>query len=297
MNDAIALSAHDYRVQIDGLIERRRWSHASTLLGEALARFPDDSELLHAAATIEFHHEDYAAALHTLQQLLVRAPQHLNGRFLLVGVHEAREDWPQAEAVLLDLLRDYPESASLYARYAMLMYRTQHIGKAMALSREALRLDPDDDGALAATMVGDLVDGRKSDASTSLAALMRAHPEDIVTARLLIIHLLKRGRYWSARRVAATLLQAEPDSREALALVVEIDALCHWSVIPLWPLNRWGIAATIALWAGSMVAFRLLRTYAPQLAGGATIAILVYCAYSWVYPPLLRRWLKRRAGL
>lgn len=297
MNDATVLSAYDYQVRIDGLIERRRLGQASALLGEALARFPDDGDLLHSAAMIEHQSDDHDAALHTLGQLLVRAPEHVAGRFLLVAVHEARAEFAQAEAVLLDLLRDFPASATLYARYAMLMYRTQQVDKAIALSREALRLDPDDDGALAATMIGELVEGRQGDERVSLAALMRKHPEDIATARLLIVHLLKRGRYWSARRIAIALLQAQPDDRDALTLVVEIDALCHWSVIPLWPLNRWGIAATIALWVGWMVSYRLLRTYLPQAAGAASVVILAYCVYSWVYPPLLKRWLKRRAGL
>lgn len=297
MSDSITLSAHDYQVRIDGLIERRRFAQASALLGEAFANFPDDSGLLHSAATLDYHSEDYEGALHTLQQLLRGEPEHLNGRYLLVGVHEAREDWAAAEAVLIDLLHDYPESSTMYSRYAMLMYRTQHIDKAKELAREALRLDPEDDGALAATMIGDLIDGRKGDESNSLAALMQRHPEDMVTARLLIIHLLERGRYWSAKRIAVELLKAQPDSGEVLALVVEIEVLCHWSVIPLWPLNRWGIGATIALWLGWILVYKLLRSYVPQVAEPAAIFILGFCVYSWVYPPLLRRWLKRRAGL
>lgn len=297
MNDTTALSAHEYQVRIDGLIERRRFAQANALLGEALASFPDDSGLLHSAATLDYYNEDYEGALHTLQQLLRRAPKHLNGRFLMVGVHEAREDWPAAEAVLLDLLHDYPEFSTLYSRYAMLMYRTQQIDKAKELAREAIRLDPEDDGAMAATMIGDLIDGRKGDESNSLAALMLKHPEDMVTARLLIIHLLNRGRYWSAKRIAVELLKAQPDSREVLTMVVEIDALCHWSVIPLWPLNRWGIAATIALWLGWVLGYKLLRSTVPQVAEPAAAFMLGFVVYSWVYPPLLRRWLKRRAGL
>ncbi|MFC0252741.1 tetratricopeptide repeat protein [Massilia consociata] len=297
MSDIDSPSAHDYLVRIDGLIERRRLAQASTLLAEALANFPDDSDLLYSAALIDYQHDDYQGALETLQGLLGRTPRHRAGRYLLALVHEAREEWPQAEAALLDLLHDYPETAMLYARYAMLMYRTQQIDKAKELAREALRLDPEDEAALAATMIGDLIDGKKGNERNSLAALMLKHPEDMLTARLLIVHLIQRGRYWSAKRIAVELLKAQPDSREALELVVEIEALCHWSVVPLWPLNRWGIAATIGLWLGWMGTYKLLRTYAPEISGTATLVILGYCIYSWVYPPLLKRRLKRRAGL
>lgn len=126
---------------------------------------------------------------------------------------------------------------------------------------------------------------------------MQRHPEDMATARLLIVHLVHRGRYWSAKRIAVELLKVQPDSRDLLTLVVELEGLCHWSVVPLWPFNRWGTAATIAVWLGWMAMSQLLKTSAPQISGSASLAMLAYCVYSWVYPPLFTRWLKRRAGL
>jgi tetratricopeptide (TPR) repeat protein len=297
MNDTPVLSLEDYRRRIDGLVERRRYEQATVLLGEALGRYPDDSELLHSAATIDFLNGDNEGALRTLQGVLEMDPEHVASRYLLAAVHDARGEWPEAEAALLDLLRDYPEAAMLYGRYAMLMYRTQHIDKAKELAREAVRLDPEDEAALVAMAIGDLIDGRESDEKNSLAALMRRHPEDAVTAQLLIAHLTSRGRYWAAKRIAIELLKAQPDERERLELVVELEVASHPTVVPLWPLNRWGTAATVALWLGWMLGSRLLRTHAPQVAGPASLFILCFCVYSWVYPPLLRRWLKRRAGL
>jgi tetratricopeptide (TPR) repeat protein len=297
MTEMTALSAHDYCVRIDGLIERRRFAQATALLGEALPAFPDNSDLLHSSARIDYLNDEHEAALQTLRQILATAPKHVEARYLLVGVHEARDELAQAEAALLDMLRDYPEFPELYAKYSMLMYRALQVDKAKSLAQEALRLDPENESALGAILIGNLIDGRKEDQQHSLAELLRKHPEDLVTARLLIIHLINRGNYWAAKRIAIELLKAQPDSREILTLVVELDALAHWSVLPLWPMNRWGIAGAIGFYVLCMVGINILRKTAPGAVGAATVVLLTFVAYSWVYPPLLTRWLKRSAGL
>ncbi len=297
MSEVTTLSAHDYRLRISALIERRRFSHARQMLGEALASYPDSGDLLYESALLDYMTDDYASAADTLQRVLQDDPTHVRARYLLVGVHEQREELPEAEAMLLDLLRDHPEDADLYARYAMLMFRTLKLDKAKLLAREALRLDPDNEQALSACMISDIIDGRQDAQRVTLAEMMRKHPEDLGTARLLIVHLIERGKYWSAKRIAIEILKAQPDSVQALTLVVELETLCHWTMVPLWPFNRWGFAATAAFYVLSLALFNVLRQQAAQFSGAASIALLTYVIYSWVYPPLLKRWLKHRAGL
>lgn len=298
MNDTVILTAADYRKRIDGLIERGRFHQAREELGQALAGFPEDGDLLYQAARIDAQSGELARARDTLLQVLAHAPKHLNARYFLVSVHEDLKEPAKAEAILLDLLHDYPELGPLYARYAMLMYRNLHVDKAKALAREAMRLDPNDEQALIACMMGDLIDGNLGAQQSKLAELLHNHPEDHATARLLISHLLEQGKYWSARRIAVELLRAEPHSKDALALVVNIDALAHWTVLPLWPFNRWGVPATIVFFLGTMLGLTQLRKYlSPETMSIINISLLSYVVYSWIYPPLLTRWLKRRAGL
>lgn len=279
------------------LIERRRYDHAATVLGEALAQYPDDSDLLYEAARLDYLQDRNAAALAAVLALLARDPAHFPARFLLYGLYEETGQLAQAELVLLDLLKEYPEASLLYARYAMLMYRTLHLAKAQALAREALRLDPDSELALTACLMGDMIEGRRDAQLASLAELIRKHPENAQTAHMLITHLVQRGQYRAAKRIAVELLRAQPDSRPILTLVVELEALSHWSMLPLWPLNRWGWAASIAFYFITLVFLSVLRQQAPQASGAATTALLAFVVYSWVYPPLLKRWLKRRAGI
>lgn len=297
MSENGLLSARDYALQIDGLIERSRYAQARVLIGEALAHYPDDHALLFAAACVDYNTDASDQARRTLQQILARDPEDYAARSLMVSVLQDAGELPQAELLLIELIREYPEAGFQYARYALLMYRTLYIEKAQALAREAFRLDPNNELALTTCLIGDIIDGRKGAEQAGLARLLQGHPESENTARMLITHLISRGRYKAAKRIAVELLKLYPSSREVLELVVQLDALSHWSMLPLWPLNRWGWAASAALYVITLLALNLVRNQAPLFSSAATWILLGYCAYSWIYPSLLTRWLKRRAGL
>lgn len=292
-----ALTPRAYALQLDGLIERSRYAQARSLLGDALRHYPDDSRLLFASAQIDYLTDDPESARRTLQQILARDPEHYAARSLMINLLQEAQELEQAEAVLLDLLREYPEEAFQYARYAMLMYRTMHIDKAQQLAREALRLDPNDELALTACLIGDMIDGRPGAERASLASLMQGHPESESTARMLITYLVDRGRYRAAKRIAIELLKLYPNSRDVLELVVQLEALSHWSMLPLWPFNRWGWVASAGFYFVMLLAMNFIRRSNPDAGDIALYTILGYCAYSWIYPSLLTRWLKRRAGL
>lgn len=297
MNDTPQLNAREYAQRASGLLERGRNDHAARVLAEALAAYPDDAGLLYQSARLDYLNEQFDAARDTLHGVLAREPEHFQARYLLTSLYEHTNELAQSELVLLDLIRDYPDQSVLYAKYAMLMFRTHHHDKAKALAREALRLDPEDEFALLACLMGDLIDDRNVSKNKTLAEMMHRHPESVITAHMLVSYLRERGQYWAAKRVAVELLRAEPNSPQALALVVELEFLCHWTMIPLWPFNRWGVIATVGFYVSSIVLFNVLRTAAPGIAGTVSYALLAYVIYSWVYPPILSRWLKRRAQI
>ncbi|KQQ32439.1 hypothetical protein ASF61_15530 [Duganella sp. Leaf126] len=297
MSEHALLPARAYAQQIDGLLERSRYAQARVLAGEALKQYPDDHGLLFAAARLDYETGASDDAGRTLQHILARDPEAYAARSLMVNVLQDRGDLPQAELLLIALIRDYPEAGVQYARYALLMYRTLHIEKAQALAREAFRLDPNNELALTTCLIGDIIDGRRGAEQAGLARLLQGHPESENTARMLITHLVSRGRYKAAKRIAAELLTLYPQSREVLELVVQLDAQSHWTMLPLWPFNRWGWPATAGFYLVTLLVLNLIRQQAPTFSSAATWTLLGYCAYSWIYPPLLTRWLKRRAGL
>ena len=297
MNSENLASAFQARQQVSYLIERERYAQASNLLASALAQFPQDADLLFQSAQIDYLSGAKDEAFRSLQHLLTTDPLHFNGRALMARLHEDRGELPAAELLLIELLKEYPENAWLYARYAMLMYRTLHFKKGRALAQEAFRLDPDSDDALIALMFGDLIEGRAVSEKHTLAELIRKHPENLSTAYMLVTHLSRRGQYRAAKRIAVEILHMRPHSKETLELVVQLDHLSHWSMLPLWPLNRWGWTASAVFYVVMVLLISVVNKHAPQASGFITPALLGFVVYSWVYPPLLKRWLMRRAGV
>jgi predicted Zn-dependent protease len=288
-----AASRHGYLLQLDALLERRRTDAARALLADALREFPDDPDLLFQAARADWLDDRNPQARDTVAQLLRHAPEHHGGRVMLFELLVEAGEVAEAEALVLQLLRENPFDADLCARYARLMLRTLHFDKARRLAAEAVRLDPAGDAGLRAQALCDLVLKRRTMDSAALQRMLQQHPDDYHTLELVFVALLQDGRSHAAQAVARTLLRARPDDPLALQRVQALQLQTHWTMWPLWPLTRFGWPAVIVLWLGSVLALNLLRGPAPQLAALLSPLLLGYVIYSWVWPPLLRRWLAR----
>jgi hypothetical protein len=71
--------------------------------------------------------------------------------------------------------------------------------------------------------------------------------------------------------------------------VRELRIQNHWTMKPLWPLQKWGWGASAAMWAGALVFTRVLEKAAPGAVFPFVMFWLAYAVYSWVWPPILRR--------
>jgi tetratricopeptide (TPR) repeat protein len=284
-------SADVLALQAGELLDRYRGDAARRMLGPALARHPDHPALLAQAARADYQDDHYNAARETLARLLIIAPQHLNGRWLMFLVEMETGRLTDAESIILDLLRESPEATAFYAGYSRLMLRALNFGKARALADEALRRAPDDESALRARALCDLVDQRGD--SVALARMVANDPHDVQTLRLVVLALVQAHKPRQALHLAQELLRMQPNDPSLLDLVRALRADTHWSLAPLWPMLRWGWYGSIGVWIGVVALFQVLRGTAPEWAGPVSFAVLGYVAYSWIWPPLLRRWLNR----
>jgi tetratricopeptide (TPR) repeat protein len=291
--NADAVGLRGSLLQLDALLERRRTDAARSLLATALKEFPDDPDLLFQAARADWIDDRLPQARSTVAQLLRHAPEHHGARILLFELMVQAGEAEQAEALVLQLLRENPYDADLCARYARLMLRTLHFDKAQRLAAEAVRLDPGSDAGLRAQALCDLVTKRRTMDSAALQRMLQQHPDDYHTLELVLVALLQDGRTHAAHAVAQTLLRARPDDPVALQRVQALALQAHWTMWPLYPLTRFGWPAVIALWLGSVLALNLLRKVSPPLAALLSPLLLGYVVYSWVWPPLLKRWLQR----
>jgi tetratricopeptide (TPR) repeat protein len=281
-------SAADYAEKAFWFIERRRMSDARRVLKEALTQFPQDPDLLFQSAQVEWLEDRNQEAETTLRQVLVSNPHHGPARQLLADVLIERNALADGEQLLISLLRDYPESADLYGRYARLMLRTLHLEKAERLAQEGLRYDPEDRECLLAQALCETV-RNGGGSNQGLEKLLTAHPESLSSIHALVIALVNAGRIDEAHRIAQGAMRADPANENLVNLVRELRIQNHWSMKPMWPLQRWGWGASIGMWVGAVVTFRVLDQTAPEYAFPASMLWIGYAIYTWVWPSLIRK--------
>jgi tetratricopeptide (TPR) repeat protein len=277
--------------QAHALIDRRRFTQARQVLATAAREHPDNPQLLYLIAFIDYSEEKYDDAQQAVHTVLLQDPEHYGGRTLRAELYEARKDFAQAETVWIELLRDHPENADLYASYAELMMRTLHLEKAQRLMQEGLRLEPNHPRCLYVAALVHIIQGRSNASENEhLQRLLSEYPERIQSLLTLVVSLSQRGDNRSALRVAQQLLAMRPDSPQFLNLVKTLKLHTHWSLLPLYPMQRWG-------WGGAAVVtvlgIGLVRAAQSSLttdvASIITYVWLAYVVYSWVWPKILQK--------
>ncbi len=287
MNDQTT-SAAGFAEQAFYFIERRRLADARRVLAQGLSLYPQDPDLLFHSAQADWLDEENESAEKTVRQVLVISPEHAPARQMLASLLIERQEYADAELLLIGLLRDYPEQADLYGRYSRLMLRTLHLDKAEQLAREGLRYDPEDRECLLASA---LCETARSGArpNEGLAKLLTNHPESLSTVHALVVALVDSGRMSEAHRIAQAAMRADPANEHLVQMVRELRIQNHWSLKPLWPMQKWGWGASAGMWIGAIVIMRMLEKAAPGAAVPFAFAWLGYAIYSWVWPPLIRR--------
>jgi tetratricopeptide (TPR) repeat protein len=277
--------------QAQGLIERRRFGQARQVLNSGVQHYPQNSQLLYLCAFVDYSEDQLTAADETVNTVLAQDPQHYGARTLRGEIYEAQKRYPEAEAVWIDLLRDYPESPDCYASYADLMLRTLHLEKAERLTQEGLRLEPTHKQCLYIASLIHIIQGRsRSESNEHLQQLLKEHPERIHSLLALVVALEERGDSPGALRVAQQLVATRPDSQQFVDLVRALRRQNHWSLLPLYPMRRWGWGGAAAVTVIGIIGVRVAAQTLPQSTAEIIGFIwLGYVIYSWVWPGILKK--------
>ena len=275
--------------QVDALLERRRTQQARVLLKPALAAYPDHTGLLLQAAWIDYLEDRYDEALTTVRQVLTSEPHDETARLLYFELLLQKDEHREAERVILELLREHPEHAHYYGRYANLMIDTLRITKARQLASEGLKYDADNAECLAAQAICDFVEQPSGSTSHSLQQLLVRHPQSARTLLLVAAALEERGDPKGSHRILQELVRAQPDNEALVGMARQLKVNTHWSMLPLWPMQRFGWAGSVGVWLIAFIGLRVVSRTNPSLAAVLGIALLVYVIYSWTWPPLLKR--------
>jgi tetratricopeptide (TPR) repeat protein len=276
--------------EAQALMERRRYLQARNVISQGLRHFPDSSDFQYLGAFIEYATDEYAAATRSVEAVLARDPQHYGARVLRANLHEQAKEYPSAERLWIELLRDYPESADCYAAYAELMLRTLHLEKARLLAEEGLRHAPEHQGCLYVATLADFINSPGSAQSENLQKMLQAHPEHVGSSIALLIALADQGKNREALRIAQELLRQQPDSAQLVQIVRALKVQTHWSLIPMYPMQRWGWGGAVAVTAAGMIGLRVAGSALPASIVTPLVFIwLGYCLYTWIWPAILRK--------
>ena len=279
--------------EINALLERRRTTAAKMRLKDALQQFPDDQELQLQAAWADYIDDDNAAAETTVKQLLAKDPTNESARQLLFHLLLEKNALAEAEEIIIGLLREYPRYAPYYGQYALALVRATQTKKARTLANEGLKFDPDDINCLSAQTFCDFIEQKSGVSSQALQKLLQRHPQSIRTLALIMAALEDRGDHRAAYRISQELVRAQPDNPDIIQAALDLKVANHWSLYPLWPLLRWGWAGSIGLWILAVTSIYFVGHTYPNYAFPVAIGYIAYVVYSWVWPPVLRRWISQ----
>jgi len=282
--------------QIERLLDVNRLREADELIQRGLAQAPNDPQLHYWAARLACARDDLERASEHVSQSLAADPRHVAARVLHFILLRQAKQYAEAELVITELIRDDPRNAELLALYAQLMLCVLHVDKAEALVAEALRLDPESHPARLCSVLLACIRGRAGDSREALAELVAEDPDGFAVAHTLLLVLIEEGRYRDALGIARGLLRADPANGHLVDLVVELRALSHWVAVPAYPVQRWGGMAVGGLWIGAVVLGQVARRAESTALYGVLGLYVAYCVYTWLYPPLLKRWLRARGA-
>lgn len=279
--------------QLRELASRHRFGQMREVLKQALPLEPDNPDLLYYAAQVDWMEDKDEEALATITRMVELYPDSYAGRLLLFNILDTLGRRSEAEAVIIEMLREYPEDGSLYAAYSILMLKTMQVEKAGELASRAISLTPEDSQALTASVLHELITNPGESARNKLADLVSHDPDAANTALTMVAVLVDQNQLKQALPIAQEVLRQNPDSEDIVDLVVALKADTHWSMAPLRPIQKWGWGASVGLWFGIIILLRALEgTPVESFARPVSLVFLAFVIYSWVWPPIIKRWVR-----
>src|SRR5690606_5749174 len=112
------------------------------------------------------------------------------------------------------------------------------------------------------------------------------------TLVLVIVALQERGDLREARRLSSELVRLQPDNAGIAEIARHLKIATHWSMLPLWSMQRFGWGGSVGIWLAAVVGIRAAANANPAVGGGLAALFLVYVIYSWTWPSLIKRLIK-----
>jgi thioredoxin-like negative regulator of GroEL len=204
--------------------------------------------------------------------------------------HEAGRD-PQAERALLDGLALAPNDVDLLCAYADLCAGDGQLEKAGKLVDLAAARAPQAPVVYATRIQLAHARGDDREAQRISREFVGAHPDNPVAHALLGGTSAARGHVDAAYEGFRQAAAARPTEQVFAESAMELQVARHPLMRPLRPILRFGALKTWLVAVSLIIGLRAIGL--PVLGGLLGFAWLAFCIYSWVVPPLVRKWVLR----
>jgi tetratricopeptide (TPR) repeat protein len=197
-----------------------------------------------------------------------------------------------AERALLDGLALDPMDVGLLCSYATLCLQVGQLDKAAKLIDRAAEQAPGSAAVYGARIQLAYSRGDDREAQEIARQFVAEYPENAAAHALLGGMSALRGQVKQADSGARQAVAADPKMFEYAEMALETKIATHPLLIPVRPFIRFGPIKTWIVAVAIIYGFRMLKLPMLSLAFGGIWLLL--CAYSWIVPPLVRRWVTRR---
>lgn len=226
LEKALTYAPEDVRLReklIEAYKSHGQWTQAASMLEKMAGKTPDEkilNDLLGVYETMS----DQKGVVSVMRRLIERNPKDAGLKIRLANVLEESGKLAEAGLVYEAALKDTgkEESAPLYKTLGYLYTRTGQPQKAISSYLKALELDQSDVNLY--YNLADLYEksGQQSKADVYLAKALNLKAEDIDGRLGLSERLIKTGKLKQAEAYLNDVLKKNPDSREALILLLTI---------------------------------------------------------------------------
>lgn len=280
---------------VEHLADMRSFDRANQVLDEVAGDAMELPEFWRLRAAIADQSDDPRQAAGAARAGLQRFPHDVP---LLVLLGRALTDLKQladAEDVLLRALSEAPEHVNALCAYARVVALAGQTDKARRLLDRAASIDPDDVAPLVGRYHLAHLDGDDQETQRVAEQLARVTGGNPHAVAALGVEALKRGDVGTSQALLQRAARADLSVIDGFGPehLRELQLLAHPLMWPLRPVHRFG--ATGIWFAAIALAVGTRALVSDQAALVVVGTYLVWCVYTWVVPPLLRRfWLGGR---
>jgi Flp pilus assembly protein TadD len=196
-----------------------------------------------------------------------------------------------AERALLDGLALAPQDVDLLCTYADVCAANGQVDKAAKLVERAAAVEPHAPVVYATRIQVAYARGDDRTAQRISREFVAEYPENPAAHALLGSTSAVRGQVGPAYAGFRQAAAAMPTEQVFAESAMDLQIARHPLMLPLRPILRFGALKTWAVAVAAIFGLRALGL--PALSAVVAVLWLLFCVYSWVVPPLVRRWLRR----